>query len=92
MKTIEDLRQSRVELTPTVYYSTYLTMNDKADDVISVFVYDDCYTIEKIKIPQQDSGRLFLVIIGNGYYHFDLLSDAEQYLWDEFLIDELGLK
>jgi hypothetical protein len=92
MKTIEQLRQSRVELTPTVYYKNYLTLADMPDNIVSVHVYFDAYTIEKIWSPEGEYNRLFMLTIGNDTYHFDDLMEAEQHLWDEFLVDELKPK
>jgi hypothetical protein len=75
---------TKVAVTPTIFYSTYLTLEDKPIDVTKVFIYDDSAIIEQIGFDK------YQVIIGNAEYLFKNLQAAEQFLWIEFAYEELN--
>ncbi len=83
-ETLEGVRKTRVALTPTVYYSTYLTMDDMLKDVEVVYVYCDGITIELM------SNGKYHLLLERSEYEFDTLSEAEQFLWDDWLKNELN--
>jgi len=84
--TIEQMRLSRVSTTPSIYCNTYLTLDDLESykDVVVVFIYLDAYTIERMRVGY------YRVIIGNRYFEFDTITEAEDYLWEYFLRRELN--
>ena len=84
--TIEQMRLSKVSTTPSIYCNTYLSMNDldAYENVAVVYIYLDTYTIERMTVGY------YRVVIGNGEYEFDTITEAEDYLWEYFLRRELN--